>query len=324
MDGYYVAPLSKTPRKGLEAAAGLPGLVLVEAPSAACFTQRVAGARYVATGEPTPPAPDEHAGSKRGEPVLKAAGLESSASAGGDDQTGVGFRFALGFVAAVVLALILSLALLDRSGVAARVVPAEKPSIVVVNDAKGLLAAWDGAGVHGAQLVDVTRDLGYAFPPEGIPGSAGWPVPMRDLQSVFRTTVERRSTIWVASKTGIARSVTYVVDPASLAEKVRVGRERGYPGIAPDGRSITADDDGYLRQVGDGFPSELTGPAVLNIDASYFVNGTPEGLLGMLEQSKLNYRFVTLNRAVDATDVPDAARLRLDSAAEMLRRRDFK
>ena len=250
----------------------------------------------------------------------EAVAPEPNASAGGD----VGIRFALGFAAAVALALILSLALLDRSGVAARVVPAEKPSIVVVNDSKGLLAAWDEAGVHGAHLVDVTRDLGYTFPPGAIPVSSGWPVQMRDLQSVFRDSVERRSAIWAAAKIGIVRSVTYVLDPASLAEKVRVGRERGYPGIAPDGRSITADDDGYLRQVGDGFPSELTGPVVLNIDASYFVNGTPEGLLGMLEQSKLHYRFVTLNRAVDATDVPDAARLRLDSAAEMLRRRDSK
>lgn len=254
----------------------------------------------------------------------ESVGPEPSTSAGGDDETGVGFRFALAFIAVVALALIVSLALLDRSGVAARVVPAKAPSVVVVNDAKGLLAAWDEAGVHGAQLVDVTRDLGYTFPPGATPGSSGWPVPMRDLRSVFRSSVERRSAIWVASKTGIARSVTYVLDPASLAEKVRVGRERGYPGIAPDGRSITADDDGYLRQLGEGFPSELTGPVVLNIDASYFVNGTPEGLLGLLEQSKIPYRFVTLNRAIDATDVPDAARLRLDSAAEMLRSRDSK
>ncbi len=235
--------------------------------------------------------------------------------------TGVGIRFAVGFSLAIGLALVISLVALDRFGVAERTAPTPTPPPFVVQDSRELLDAWNTAGLHGVHLIDVTRDLGYAYPPGAIPQSTGWPVPHKDLQDVFRTSVEHRSIIWVAAKTGVARSVTYVVMPTDLSDKVSVGREKGFPGIAPDGSSITANDDGYVRLIGDRFPAAPTGPVALNIDASYFVSGTPEGLIELLDASPLTYSFVTLNRSTDATDVPEAARARLDRAAELLRQR---
>jgi hypothetical protein len=259
--------------------------------------------------------------------MRRVADPEASVPVDGDVTPGVGFRYAAGFAAAVTLSLIVSFVALDRAGVAARSAPASTPPLVVADSAKALLAAWDRAGLHGVVLVDVTRDTAFGLPPIA-PGSthdlSGWPVPLPDNQALFREGVDRHSLVWVAAHTGIARSVTYVMTPADFAAKVRVGRQRGLTGIAPGGRSVTANDDGYTRFLSVHFPTTPAAASVLNIDASYFVNGRPDDLMRQLDLSSASYRFVTLDRATDATDVPQAARQRLDRMAELLRERGLK
>jgi hypothetical protein len=243
-----------------------------------------------------------------------------------DVTPGVGLRYAAGFAAAVTLLLVLSFVALDRAGLDSRAFPASTPPIVVADSAKALLAAWDKAGLHGVVLVDVTRDTAFGLPPI-TPGSAhdlsGWPVPLPDNYALFRQGVDRHSLVWVAAHTGIARSVTYVMTPADFAQKVRVGRQMGLTGIAPGGRSVTANDEGYTRLLSTHFPATPAAASVLNIDASYFVNGNPDDLMRQIDRPSA-YRFVTLDRATDATDVPETARQRLDRVAELLRERGLK
>ena len=142
---------------------------------------------------------------------------------------------------------------------------------------------------------------------------------------MYKASVDRPGLIWVASKTGIARSVNYVLSPADLAAKVALGRTNGWPGIAPDGSSISVnDEDGFQRPLGTVLPAPAPDASVLSIDASYFVNGTAAELLKQLDQAGTTYPFVTMNRATDATDVPDAARAQLDSLAATLRARGYK
>ena len=259
--------------------------------------------------------------SPRGKPVTEVTGPDANTPPRTETPNGVGRRFALGFAFAIVLMLIVSLVALDRAGLSARSAPSGASPVVVVDTAQGLIAAWNTAGVQGVELVDVTRDLGYAISPGAFPLSSGWPVPLRDLRSVFLQGVNRQSVVWVASRTGIVRSVTYVLGPKDLAQKVQAGRDSGWPGISADGSSIAANDNGYLRRIGDRFPSAVGPATVLNVDASYFVNGTAESLVSQLGKSLDSYRFVTLNRSTDATDVPQTARQELDRAAQMLRER---
>ncbi len=250
---------------------------------------------------------------------------EAAPSIDAEITSGVGWRFALGFAGAMVLASAVALIALNSAGSAARAVPTASPAIVVVDDARGLLGGWTDAGVHGAKLVYVTRDLGYALPDNVFQHSAVRPVPLLDLQQVFRDGTARPNVVWVATHAGIVRSVTYVLTPQDLAEKVALGRQNGWPGIAADGRSISAaDEEGFVRVVGAELPSGALESAVLNIDASYFVNGTPEELAAQLADSVDSYGLVTLNRSQDATDVPDAARVKLDRMAALLRERGAK
>jgi len=219
----------------------------------------------------------------------------------------------------VTLALVVALVALNSAGAGARVVPTGVPAVVVVDDTKGLIGAWEKSGVHGAALVYVTRDLGYAVPPKSYQHSADLPVPLRDLRSTFIDMAARTDLLWVASHTGIARSIRYVVSPVDLADKVRLGRENGWPGIAADGRSIIAgDEEGSDRVILDRFPPAVP-DTVLSIDASYFVTGTPEELAQQLAQSGQSFGLVTLNRSLDATDVPEAARMKLEHMADLVR-----
>jgi len=237
---------------------------------------------------------------------------------------GVSVRFPVAFSAGVVLALILSSAGLARFGAMSSVAPAS-PSIVIVDDSKSLLAAWRNARLHGVVLVDATRDLQYyGVSVNVVPLQIGWPVTGRDIPAVYEGVVDRRNVVWVAAKTGIARTVAHLLVPADLDAKIRDGRKLGYTGIAAGGRSITANDEGYLRSIADVVPVHVGSPAVLNIDASYFINGDPEQLLAQLGDSLSTYRMVTLDRALDATNVPQAARMQVDTMAGLLRQRGIE
>jgi len=234
--------------------------------------------------------------------------------------SGMGLRQAAILSAIMVLALGATIALVGSVGTSSRRVPSHT-AVVVVDNAGQLLRAWDTAQVHGAALVDATRDFGYLPVDErAIPRVPGWPVQSADLPSVWRDSVTPTNVVWVAAKTGIARSVLYVLPATDLQERVRTGREQGFPGIAADGGSIIANDEGYLRTIDDSV-GRVPAAAVLNVDASYFVDGTPEELLSQLGTSIGAYRLITINRAVDATGLPASARVGADKMAAVLRER---
>lgn len=235
----------------------------------------------------------------------------------------VGTRSAAVVAVVVLVALLAVLVVLDRVGTSSRSAPAAAPAaVVVVDDSRQLLDAWTSAGLRGVVLLDATRDTSFAWiSPDSVPAPAVWPVAPVDLQGVYQAGVSRDNVVWVGSKTGILRSVHYLMTPADFEAKVSGGRAVGARGIAPDGQSVTANDEGYLRYLRASLPPKLGEPAVLNIDASYFIDGTPESLVAQLGDSLSDYRFVTVNRATDATDVPAPARLEADRMAEILRGR---
>ena len=228
-------------------------------------------------------------------------------------------RFVAVIAVVVLMALFAVLVAFDRVGTSSRNAPAAA-AVVVVDDSRQLLYAWTSAGLRGVVLLDATRDTSFVWiPPDSVPAPAVWPVAPVDLQAVYREGVGRENVVWVGSKTGILRSVHYLMTPADFEAKVSGGRAVGARGIAPDGQSVTANDEGYLRYLRASLPPDLGEPVVLNVDASYFVDGTSEGLMAQLGDSLSDYRFITVNRATDATDVPAPARLEAERMAEILR-----
>lgn len=200
-------------------------------------------------------------------------------------------------------------------GRSSRALPART---VVVETGAELVAEAVEAETNGAVLLVASADLGYL--PVMIPTPAEimkWPVKKLDLNTFYRDESDRDSWAWVLAKTGLVRRIDYLLSESELRRKVVEGREMGFPGIADDARSISADDDGFRRYMASE-PAALDEPLLLVVDASYFESGTQSELMDDLEGIDVRPRALIVYRALDDTSVPDAARAALDAATPAL------
>lgn len=162
-----------------------------------------------------------------------------------------GMLFGVVILVSALVALVGASLALGGYGQARRFVPADS-AIVKVGTSGEVDAALRSRGVHGAAMVVATSQLGYA--PVSIvttPSLLDWPVARTDLSRYFVQRTSRASWVWVLARTGVARTVIYLLPSASLSRFVSEGRRLGYPGISDDGRSIVANDEGYLRTISD-------------------------------------------------------------------------
>ncbi len=215
-------------------------------------------------------------------------------------------------VAFIGTALLASFFLAEQSGVSAR---RSDTAAVVTQTATETVAALESLNARGAVALVVTEDLGYSpVAIETSPGALAWPAPEIDLRTLYRAGADRDSWLWVLAKTGVVRRIDYLVPPAELRRKIDEGRALGYPGIARDGHSILANDEGFVRYIASA-PRHQDAPLVVIVDASYFRSGVAAELATRLQQVDVVPTAVVLYRATEDTSVPDAARRALDGAA---------
>ncbi len=228
----------------------------------------------------------------------------------------LGMRFAIIFTALVAAALLVAALSLGSWGTSRRTLASGQTA--TVTSSAELLAAFDSLGAHGVAVLAATEDLGYTPVEIATPQVAlQWPVAPSDLKTYFRESIARSSWSWVLVRTGAARSLDYVLPSRHFKARVEEGREKGFPGIAPDGSSIRANDEGFVRTISDRVGSQGS-PLVLVVDASYFRTGTAEELMAALKRAGVRPDAVVINTATDATDVDDAARAALEQAAPEL------
>ena len=231
----------------------------------------------------------------------------------------IGMRFASLVALAAVCALVAAALALDIRGRNARWDAPERGTVVIVGTARESMDAWERAGVRNAVLVSASRDLSFAPLTFGsdVTAPSAYPVEPLVLKDAYASRADRENYLWVASQTGMFRTVHHVLPRAELDRRVAQGREQGFPGIAPDGASIRPNNDGYVRHVAADVPT-VNEPIVLNVDASYFESGDAGALAAEIERSGLDYRLLTLDRCVDDTATTDAARARLDEFAALM------
>lgn len=104
---------------------------------------------------------------------------------------------------------------------------------------------------------------------------------------------------------------------SEFTHRVEDGRKQGYPGIASDGLSVVANDEGYVRYISDRVRAQ-DDPLVLIIDASYFVSGTVDELVARLAESGVRPQLIILNAATDDPSVTPEARTALASGGARL------
>lgn len=249
------------------------------------------------TGTPETAAPDTGAGAERLDPLL-----------------------AYGLVALIAAGLVAAFSLASSRATASRA-PATGPDLEIV-DANGtdqLHGAWRQERVHGAVLVDASATLRYAAVQYGqdVTVTPEYPVAVVDLADEMTKRLDRPNSLFVAAKTGMFRSIHHLMPRKTFAARVSLGRKLGLPGIAEDGRSVKADHEGVPRRIAPDLPA-IPEPVVLNVDASYFVDGDADELMKALQSARLDYRLITLDRAREDTQVTPAARKKMDAFEERL------
>ncbi len=117
--------------------------------------------------------------------------------------------------------------------------------------------------------------------------------------------------LFVSASTGIARRLFYVSPPRSLRERLAA------LGATPAALPMRIDAEAIQRTL-DGSPPVLDEPVLLDVDASWFDEGTGAELLERMAAAGLQIELVTLSLADDAADVSPTAREALRAFAEAL------
>ncbi len=224
------------------------------------------------------------------------------------------------FAALVTASLAISAVTLDAVGRRERWVPPQGPvTVITVDDSGELIAALQASRVRNATLVSCASQLGFSNLVVGddLPVRAAYPLGSLDYRAQIARRPARANRLWLASELGLFRTIHHVMPPAPFALRVAEGRRAGAGGIAPDGKSVVANNEGYLRRISDRVPS-LSERLVLDVDASYFEEETPDALMERLRSADLSYALVFLNRAVDDTTTSHVAQSRLEEFGRLL------
>lgn len=235
-----------------------------------------------------------------------------------DHGTRLGARSG-GALAVLILVLLTGLsAVANAKGVAARSFAQQSSdAIISVDTAKDLESSLRAARVHGAHAVIATHALRFRVVPiQDDMKEPAYPLPRTDIAALYRSKTDTATVLWVASQTGLIRRMDCVMTESDLEQTIQVGRAAGFPGIAADGSSIRANNDGYVRTIRTGFPSTQES-VLLIVDASYFESGRPQVLLESIRASGLGFSAVYLYLAIDDASVSDNARDRAREFGEM-------
>ncbi len=220
-------------------------------------------------------------------------------------------RWILSVSAAVALALVGIALGLEAVGRSARVAgPARRAGdgrpleVHLVADSPALYRLWRNAGVRGRTLVHVGRFLHFVPAQEEDPTTGACvDVPIAGGEA----KLDSRNFLWVAGYAGIVRRIFYVVPPERFRK--------------PPGAWDRVDVSGFERRVSSHLP-ELREPVLLDVHASYFESTDGGALREALRASGLDTDLVTLNLALDGSDVSEGARERLRAFARALAERD--
>ncbi len=222
-------------------------------------------------------------------------------------------RWTLPASLAIALALVGTALGLEAAGRSARVAgQARRASdrdggrleVHLVADSAAVYRVWRNAGVRGRTLVHVGRFLHFVPAQEEDPTTGACRgVTTADAEA----KLDNRNFLWVAGYAGIVRRIFYVVPPERFRK--------------PPGTWDRIDVSGFERRVSSRLP-EPREPVLLDVHASYFEATDGGTLLDQLRASGLATDLVTLNLAMDGSDVSERSRERLRAFARALAARD--
>ncbi len=208
-------------------------------------------------------------------------------------------------------------AALDGAAARSRAIPAAESvvrpaSVHRLDRQQDAYRAYRSAGLRGAGIVHLNRYFNMkAYAPKDQFVTVEFPLSIRELHEAFEPGIDSHSWLYIATRTGMARTVTTVLPEEVFAELLRTsppssgftywaGSIRGYSFDIP--RRITT-----LRAL-----PAVREPVVVNLDAGYFSgNEDPAGTAALLKERCPDVRMLLLIDSVDKPEITDHMRERL-------------
>lgn len=223
----------------------------------------------------------------------------------------------------VLFAFAVAIAMQQR-GVASRqyvaqAYPGQLPRPVIVERMTELYPIWKGSNIHGRVVVHMGRFLHFGAIDENelYQSNGRFPTDVHDQMPFFEGRAKMENLLWLAMRGGLARSVYYVMPGESFA--MRQEALRGVPLVEVRREAITMDEHGSMRRIVRALDALPQGePLVLNVDASYMAQASPQQVASMLKSSPRAFDMLTLCMATDNPDVTPADRDALRELARLL------
>jgi len=200
-------------------------------------------------------------------------------------------------------ALVLFLVWLDSSARAKRRIPSTtSPQIHRVSSQAAAYDIYKQNGLWGITVVHLNRFLNMAdYAPREEIKSRPYPIMTNDVRPLYEKGLNSHNWLFIASVTGMVRSVTTVLPAGTLNERMEAFRAD--PFFVVLGRTVK----GYSNDVPltivtlDDLPS-VHEPVVLNVDAGFFLNPQDPLKAAMIVREKCpDIRMIIL---VDSVDEP--------------------
>lgn len=234
------------------------------------------------------------------------------------ENGGLGWAVVAIACVAMLVCIALVFAALGAWGVSRRVPRAgSTPQVIMVATGIDGVEQLAALGTHGALVVQAgAKDSYSAISLEGaVPTRTGqsghvFPPPAIDAAAAYRSAIASDNYMWVATRLGLVRNAIQLVPPAQFDQLLAAVAAARTPLTKVTSDSVTLQYAGDIHTVYRRLP-RLGTDAVLFVNASYFLDSTPEQLVSQLHDAGVRPRLLVASYDEDDPQVTQAARQRL-------------
>ncbi|MFC1770185.1 hypothetical protein ACFLZI_03950 [Nitrospirota bacterium] len=191
---------------------------------------------------------------------------------------------------------------------------------IIVRNTTDLYPLWKEQKIHGRLVVHFGRFIHFvAINDEELYEPSGhFPSHVYDPTPFYEERIERNNILRVAMRAGLVRTIFYVMSDARFEYVQQLLRDD--PLVKVGDKEIVMHEFGSMQKIVRSLESFPSGePVVMNIDATFMADVSPEETLAILRSGNVQYDILTLCLAEDNPYVTPVDRERLLELAAMMR-----
>lgn len=219
---------------------------------------------------------------------------------------------------AVLVLSIVFFAWIARAGINARMTPplrgvGHDPHIQRVNRQQDVFPIYKSAALRGARVVHLNRFFNMqVYSPKEQFITTDFPVEIKEFHAVFEPYIDSHNWLFIATRTGLVRTVTTVLPDNIFQERLRDPSDGIFSHSRGTIAGFTYDITRTIASL-DTLPA-IDEPVIVNVDAGFFSDGEdPSRTVAALKKQCRDVRMLVLIDSLDEPEVTDAMRNQLKS-----------